>query len=139
DPFHLRHGYVHQHDVRTSAVVLCNSRAAISRFTRYLSAKRLNHAGQVLARENGIIHYQITDGLAVFAFYWCKLLHKQPSSYSNLELFQQSHLPVANHCFPARAAFPPLPGSCPHCACSVFAKASNATTRVAKPRSMAAL
>jgi hypothetical protein len=41
-----------------------------------MSTEGLDHAGQVLARKNGVVHYQIADRLPVFAaFYWRKLLH----------------------------------------------------------------
>ena len=74
--FHLRHGDIHEHDVRMGAVELADRGQAISGFGRDLSAKGFDHAGQILAREYGIVHDQVADRLPVLAaFDCCKLLH----------------------------------------------------------------
>src|ERR1700732_1190255 len=82
DSFHLRHGDIHEHDVGPSPVELADGGQPVSGFGRHLSAECLYHAGQVLAGEHGVIHDQIANRLPVFAaFYRCKLLHNQTSSY----------------------------------------------------------
>ena len=76
DAFHLRHGDVHEHDVGMGAVVFGDGGQAVSGFARDLAAESFDHAGQILAREDGVVHDQVADWLPVFAaFYWCKLLH----------------------------------------------------------------
>ena len=76
DAFHLRHGDVHEHDVGIGAIVFGDGGHAVSRFARDLSAEGFDHARQILAGEDGIVHDQIADRLAVLAaFYWCELLH----------------------------------------------------------------
>src|SRR5438270_1118681 len=86
--FHLRHGDIHEHDVRISAVVFGDCGAAIAGFARYLPAERLDHAGQVLTREDGVVNYQVADGLPIFTFYWCELLHNEPPHCSYLQSLQ---------------------------------------------------
>src|SRR5579864_981155 len=56
DPFHLRHGNVHEHDVRMCAVELADSGQAVAGFSRHLPAERFDHAGQVLTCKYGIVH-----------------------------------------------------------------------------------
>ena len=56
DPLHLRHGNVHEHDVRMCAVELADSGQAVTGFSRHLSAERFDHAGQVLTCKYGIVH-----------------------------------------------------------------------------------
>src|SRR5271169_5799057 len=80
DPFHLRHGDIHEHDVRMRAVELADGGQAVAGLSRHLPAERFDHAGQVLACKHGVVHDQIADWLPVFAaFYWCELLHNQTS------------------------------------------------------------
>src|ERR1700683_2150509 len=66
DPFHLRHRYVHQKDIRLGASVFGDGRAAIARFADYLSAEGFDHFREALSREDGIVHDQVAYGLAVF-------------------------------------------------------------------------
>ena len=81
NPFHLRHGDVHEHDVGIGAVVFGDGSHSVPGLARHLPAKGLHHAGQVLARENGVIHNQVADWLPVLAAsYWRKLLHIATSS-----------------------------------------------------------
>src|SRR5271169_6486032 len=76
DSFHLRHGDIHEHDVRMRAVELADGGQAVAGFSRHLPAERFDHAGQVLTGKYGVVHDQIADWLPVLAaFYWCKLLH----------------------------------------------------------------
>src|SRR3954453_8510525 len=76
DPFHLRHGDVHEHDVRMGAVELADGSQAVSGFSRHLPAECLDHAGKILTGKHGVVHNEIADWLAVFAaFYRCELLH----------------------------------------------------------------
>src|SRR2546427_8279146 len=84
DAFHLWHGDVHEHDVRAGTLVLCYGGHAVARFTSHLSAECFDHAGQVFAGEDGIIHHEIPHRLTVLAaFHWCKLLHIATSSNLN--------------------------------------------------------
>src|SRR4029077_11828411 len=74
--FHLRHGDVHEYDVGIGAFVFGDSGHTVAGFTRHLAAESFDNTRQVLAGENGIIHYQVADGLTVLAaFQRCKLLH----------------------------------------------------------------
>src|SRR5712692_4244290 len=57
NPFHLWHGDVHEHDVGTGTLVLGYGVHAVARFASQLSAECFDHTGQVLAGEDGIIHY----------------------------------------------------------------------------------
>src|SRR5271169_2235523 len=76
DSFHLRHGDVHEHNVRMRAVELADGSQAVPGLGRHLPAERFDHAGQILAGKYGVVHDQIADRLPVLAaFYWCKLLH----------------------------------------------------------------
>ena len=67
DPFHLRHGDVHEHDVRTTPVEFRDGRQAISGFAGHFAAEHLDHFDQILAREDGIVHHQVANRLIVFA------------------------------------------------------------------------
>src|SRR2546423_4165858 len=67
DAFHLRHGDIHEHDVRRSALELGDSGEAVTGFTGDFSTKELDHLDDVLAREDGIIHDEIANGFVVFA------------------------------------------------------------------------
>src|SRR5258708_35676058 len=74
--FHLRHGDIHEHDVRMSALELADGGQSVTSFGGDLSAKGFDHASQVLAREHGIVHDQVADRLTIFAaFDCCELLH----------------------------------------------------------------
>src|SRR5215471_16233742 len=76
DAFHLRHGDVHEHDVRMRAVELADGSEAVPGFGCHLPAERFDHAGEILAGKYGVVDYQIADWLAVLAaFYGCELLH----------------------------------------------------------------
>src|SRR5438045_1391822 len=76
DPFHLRHGDIHEHDVRMGAVKLADRGQAVAGLGRNLPAETLDHAGQLLPGKYGIVADQIPDRLPVFAvLYWCNLLH----------------------------------------------------------------
>src|SRR5579862_5990765 len=147
--FHLRHGDVHEHDVRMRAVELADGGQAVPGLSRHLPAKSLDHAGQILAGKHGVVHYQVADRLAVFAaFYGCKLLHT--SLPLSTAIMPGSPAPdhagheyrLARIQFPARMARPFGPGKPadrPHKDCSVAPRTSNPTTRIAYPRSIAAL
>src|ERR1700730_3122238 len=63
--FHLRHGDIHQHDVRLRASIFGDGSAAITRLADYLSAKGFDHLGKAFSREDGIINDQVTDWLAI--------------------------------------------------------------------------
>src|SRR5271169_5559502 len=79
DSLHLGHGDVHQHDVRCEALVFGYGGHAISGFACDLAPECFDHPGQILAREDGIVHYQVANWLTVLtAFDWYKLLHIQP-------------------------------------------------------------
>jgi hypothetical protein len=59
-----------------SALELADGGQAVTSLGSNLSAKGFDHAGQVLAREHGIIHDQVPDRLAILtAFDCCELLH----------------------------------------------------------------
>jgi hypothetical protein len=66
DAFHLWHGDVHEHDIRLGASVFGDGGAAIARLADYLAAKGFDHLRKTLSREDGIVHDQVADGLAVF-------------------------------------------------------------------------
>src|SRR4030095_953808 len=73
----LRHGDIHEHDVWMSALIFGDGGQSVTSFTRYVPAKAFNHAGQVLAGKDGVVHDQIADWLAILAsFYRHELLHK---------------------------------------------------------------
>src|SRR5713226_8991190 len=81
DAFHLWHGDVHEHDVGTGSLVLGYCGHAVARFAGHLPAECFDHAGQVFAGEDGIIHHEIAYRLTVFAAsYWRKLIHIATSS-----------------------------------------------------------
>ena len=67
DAFHLRHRDVHQHHVRLQTVVLRDGGEAIAGFSGDLSAELLDHLGDVLAREDGIVHHKEPHRLPVLA------------------------------------------------------------------------
>src|SRR6266567_4291027 len=76
DAFHLRHGDVHEHDVRMRAVELADGSQAVAGFSRHLPAEGFDHAGKILTGKHGVVHNQVADRLPVLtAFYGCKLLH----------------------------------------------------------------
>src|SRR5579864_330718 len=78
--FHLRHGDVHEHDIRPETLVFADGGQTVSGLARDLAAKAFDNAAQVLAREDGVVHDQILDRLTVLASLdCCKLLHT-PSS-----------------------------------------------------------
>src|SRR5580704_14577422 len=79
DPFHLRHGDIHEHDVRMRAVVFADCSQAVAGLGRHLPAEGFDHASQVLTGENRVVYDQVANRLPVLAaFYRCKLLHKPP-------------------------------------------------------------
>src|SRR6185369_3472280 len=65
DTLHLGHGDVHQDDVGRNPIVFGDGGAAVTGFTGHQAAESLDHARKVLARKNGIVHYQVTDWLSV--------------------------------------------------------------------------
>ena len=67
DAFHLRHGDVHEHDVGLDAVEFGNGGKAIAGFPSQLAAEHFDHLDEVLAREDGIVHHEVADGLMVFS------------------------------------------------------------------------
>jgi len=67
DALHLRHGDVHEHDVRRGALELGDGSEAVTGFTGNFAAEDFDHLDDVLAREDRIIHDEIADGLVVFA------------------------------------------------------------------------
>src|SRR6266496_6458624 len=76
NPFHLRHGDIHEHDVRMGAVELADGSQAVSGFSRHLPAEGFDHAGQILTGKHGVVHDQVADRLPnLTAYHWCKLLH----------------------------------------------------------------
>src|ERR1019366_7111029 len=76
DSFHLRHGDVHEHNVRMRAVELADGSQAVAGLRRHLPAERFDHAGQILTGKHRIVHDQVADRLPVLAaFHWCELLH----------------------------------------------------------------
>src|SRR5579863_2971364 len=160
DPFHLRHGDIHEHDVRMHAVELADGGQAVAGLSRHLPAERLDHAGQILAGKHGVVHDQIADRLTVFAtFYWCELLHSQTSPCTSYHAgvlparsLKSPYLLLLNCCIHSTSglqlpAFIARPGMLmsaraslrPQIACRVADITSRATTRTAYPRSMAAL
>src|SRR5262249_6529943 len=58
DAFHLRHGDVHEHDVRMRAVELADGSEAVPGFGCHLPAERFDHAGEILAGKYGVVDYQ---------------------------------------------------------------------------------
>src|SRR5579872_2215421 len=149
DAFHLRHGDVHEHDVRMRAVELADGSQTVAGFSCHLPAERFDHAGQVLTGKHGVIHDQITHRLPIFAaFYWCKLLHTDLpfllQYHGRLQVTRSrwSQASCAQSQFPARTARPACPASDPDprptMACSVEPIMSRPTTRMAYPRSIAA-
>ncbi len=75
DAFHLRHGDVHEHDVRLGAVELGDGGETITGFAGNFSAEELYHLDDVLAREDRVVHHEIADGLIVFPEQSSKLCH----------------------------------------------------------------
>src|SRR5262249_5293523 len=76
DAFHLRHGDVHQYQIGMDSLVLCDCGAAVARFAHDFAAERLQHLGEVLAREDRVVDYQISHWLVVPCSNQCsKLLH----------------------------------------------------------------
>jgi hypothetical protein len=64
---HLRHGDVHEYDIGAGAVEFRDGGEAVAGFAGDLAAAHLNHLHEIFAREYGIVHHQIADGLIVFA------------------------------------------------------------------------
>ena len=58
---------MNKNDVWLQAVVLGDGSEAIARFAGDLSTELLDHLGDVLAREDGIIHHEEPQWLPVFA------------------------------------------------------------------------
>src|SRR6266853_3018356 len=75
DAFHLRHGNVHEHDVRLGAAVLRDGGKAVAGFAGNFAAEELYHLDDVLAREHRVVHHEIADGLVVFSEQRCELCH----------------------------------------------------------------
>src|SRR5258708_30483918 len=73
--FHLRHGDVHEHDVRLGAVEFGDGGEAVTGFARDFAAEELHHFDDVLPGEDRIVHHQISDGLAVFPEQSSELWH----------------------------------------------------------------
>ncbi len=67
DTFHLRHGDVHEHDVRLGAIELRDGGEAVAGFSSDFAAEHLNHLDDVLASEDRVVHHQVANGLIVFA------------------------------------------------------------------------
>ena len=65
DPFHLRHGDVHEHNIGIDALVFGNGSHAVAGFTCHLAAKGFYNAGQILAGEDRIVDHQIAHRLTV--------------------------------------------------------------------------
>src|SRR5690348_11488157 len=82
--FHLRHGDIHEHNIRLQAVIFADGRQYISSFARDLAAKTFHDTAQIFAREDGVVHDQILDRLPVFApLYCCTLLHTPSSNFAS--------------------------------------------------------
>src|SRR5579872_6400830 len=150
DSFHLRHGDVHEHDVRMRAVELADGSQTVAGFSCHLPAERFDHAGQVLTGKHGVIHDQITYRLPILAaFYWCKLLHTDLpfllQYHGRLQVTRSrwSQASRTQSQLPARTARPVCPATEPDprptMACRVEPIMSRPTTRMAYPRSIAAL
>src|SRR5690242_14955718 len=77
NPFHYRHGDIHQDEIWLQAVIFRDSRGAISSLTGDLTTKRFDDAGQVLPGKHRIIYYQKADWLPILTLYWYKLLHNR--------------------------------------------------------------
>src|SRR5258708_4506052 len=76
NPFHLRHGDIHEHDVRMSAVELGDGSEAVAGFSCHLPAEGFDHAGQILTGKYRVVHDQVANRLPILAaLHWCKLLH----------------------------------------------------------------
>ena len=75
DAFHLRHGNVHEHDVRLDAVVLRDGGQAVAGFSGQLAAEHLDHFDEVLSREDRIVHHEVADRLTVFSQQSAELFH----------------------------------------------------------------
>src|SRR5262249_8715220 len=75
DAFHLRHGDVHEDNVRLDASVLRDSCAAVSCFASERAAERLHHFGEAFSREDRVVYDEIADGLVVLSSEWFELPH----------------------------------------------------------------
>src|SRR3954469_7437000 len=75
DAFHLRHRDVHQYHIGTHPIVLGDRGAAVAGLAGYLAAEGFHHLRNVLAREDRVVHDQITQVAAVFFAESCELLH----------------------------------------------------------------
>src|SRR5580700_9586770 len=126
DPLHLGHGHVHENNVGLEALIFGYGGHAISGFAGDLATECFDHPGQILAGEDGIVHYQVADRLPVLtAFHWRKLLHIQPPHRFKVPA-SCSCLPDKNHFLPTPAALPMSSKSLPtafrsgmHWACKV--------------------
>src|ERR1051326_9587252 len=123
--FHLRHGDVHQHHVRRSAIVFGDCGAAIAGFAHDFAAKSFNHLCDILAREDGIVHHQIADWHAILANQNWKCFHSYSpcDSQTRLLLLLEQFFPDCTAwpaCWPAypteqcalHARVPQLPWAC---------------------------
>src|SRR5215831_4363498 len=144
DAFHLWHGDIHEHDVRMRAVELADGSQAVAGFSRHLPAERFDHAGEILTGKYGVIDDQVANRLSVFAsLYRCKLLHTDLPFLVHITGRWRSpddaghQLFVPQSQFPARTARPV--SLRPQSACRVEPMMSSPTTRIAYPRSIAAL
>src|SRR5882762_3283318 len=84
--FHLRHGDVHEHDVRLGAIEFGDGGEAVTGFARDFAAEELHHFNDVLPGEDRIVHHQISDGLAVFPEQSSELWHNHLLIYSGFVL-----------------------------------------------------
>src|SRR5882724_3334559 len=75
DAFHLRHGNVHQDDIRLRAVLLSDSRQAVTGFAGNVAAEELHHLDDILSREDRVVHNEIADRLVIFPEQSGKLWH----------------------------------------------------------------
>ncbi len=67
DPFHLRHGNVHEHDVRSNPVEFRDGRQAIPGFAGHFAAEHLDHFDEILAREDGVVYHKVANRLIIFS------------------------------------------------------------------------
>src|ERR1700688_4619181 len=74
--FHLRHGDVHQDDIRLGTVELGDGGETVASLARHFPAESLDHFDEVLAREYGVVYHQVADGFIVFALQSSELWHK---------------------------------------------------------------
>ncbi len=75
DALHLRHGDVHEHDVRLAAVVFRDGGQAVAGFPGHFAAEHLDHFDEVLARKDGIVHHEVANRLIIFSEQSGELFH----------------------------------------------------------------